>query len=172
LRTQAVKSGLGLHRRATAGPKQACGGTHQRDRGGDHGDFHVCGDSRSTGGRTIAEMNITPLVDVMLVLLIIFMVAAPIATRSLDLTLPQQPPPQPIVEPTHLRLGVQGDGQFLLEGTVLSEPALSAALRSAARTTPNAIVDVTVSENADDQAFASALAAARRSGLTNIALQR
>jgi biopolymer transport protein ExbD len=130
------------------------------------------GDSRSTGGRTIAEMNITPLVDVMLVLLIIFMVAAPIATRSLDLTLPQQPPPKPIVEPPHLRLGVQGDGQFMLEGAVLSEPALSAALRSAAHATPNAIVDVTVSEHADYQAFTSALAAAKRSGLTNIALQR
>jgi biopolymer transport protein ExbD len=131
------------------------------------------GDSRGTGGRMITEMNITPLVDVMLVLLIIFMVAAPIATRSLDLTLPQQPMPQPETnKPPHLRLGVQGDGQFTLEGTTLSEKALSAALRNAARATPNAIVDVTVSENADYQAFTSALAVARRSGLTNIALQR
>jgi biopolymer transport protein ExbD len=130
-------------------------------------------DSRGTGGRMITEMNITPLVDVMLVLLIIFMVAAPIATRSLDLTLPQQPMPQPeTIKQPHLRLGVQGDGQFTLEGTTLSENALSAALRNAARATPNAIVDVTVSENADYQAFTSALAAARRSGLTNIALQR
>ena len=131
------------------------------------------GDSRSTGGRTIAEMNITPLVDVMLVLLIIFMVAAPIATRSLDLTLPQQPLRQPeTIKPPHLRLLVQADGQFSLEGAVLSEQALSEALRNAARATPNAIVDVTVSEDADYQAFTSALAAARRSGLTNIALQR
>jgi biopolymer transport protein ExbD len=130
-------------------------------------------DSRGTGGRMITEMNITPLVDVMLVLLIIFMVAAPIATRSLDLTLPQQPTPRPeTIKPPHLRLGVQGDGQFTLEGTTLGEKALSAALRDAARATPNAIVDVTVSENADYQAFTSALAAARRSGLTNIALQR
>jgi biopolymer transport protein ExbD len=131
------------------------------------------GDSRGTGGRMITEINITPLVDVMLVLLIIFMVAAPIATRSLDLKLPQQPMPQPeTIKPPHLRLGVQGDGQFTLEGTTLSEKALSAALRNAARATPNAIVDVTVSENADYQAFTSALAVARRSGLTNIALQR
>ena len=130
------------------------------------------GDSRGTSGRMITEMNITPLVDVMLVLLIIFMVAAPIATRSLDLTLPQKPTPQPeTIKPPHLRLGVQGDGQFTLEGMALSEKALSAALRNAARATPNAIVDVTVSEKADYQAFTSALAAARRSGLTNIALQ-
>jgi biopolymer transport protein ExbD len=131
------------------------------------------GDSGSTGGRTIAEMNITPLVDVMLVLLIIFMVAAPIATRSLDLTLPQQSPPRPdTIKPLHLHLVVQGDGQFTLEGAAMSEAALSAALRNAARTTPDAIVDVTVSENADYQAFTSALASARRSGLANIALQR
>jgi biopolymer transport protein ExbD len=131
------------------------------------------GDSRGAGDRMITEMNITPLVDVMLVLLIIFMVAAPIATRSLDLTLPQRPPPQPAtIKPPHLRLGVQGDGQFTFEDAVLSERALSAALSRAARSTPNAIVDVTVSENADYQAFTSALAAARRSGLTNIALQK
>ena len=131
------------------------------------------GDSRGTGDRVIAEMNITPLVDVMLVLLIIFMVAAPIATRSLDLTLPQRREPLPdTVKPPHLRLVVQGDGQFSLDGAALGEQALSAALRNAARATPNAIVDVTVSEDADYQAFTSALAAARRSGLTNIALQR
>ena len=129
------------------------------------------GDSRDSGGRTMAEINITPLVDVMLVLLIIFMVAAPIATRSLELTLPQQPVSLP-EQPPHLRLVVQGDGQFLFEGAVLSEQALSAALHNAARATPNAIVDVTVSENADYQAFTSALAATRRSGLSNIALQR
>ena len=129
--------------------------------------------SSGNSGGPMVDMNVTPLVDVMLVLLIIFMVAAPIATRSLDLTLPQQPLPQPeTIKPPHLRLLVQADGQFSLEGAVLSEQALSAALRNAARATPNAIVDVTVSENADYQAFTSALAAARRSGLTNIALQR
>ena len=130
------------------------------------------GDSRTTGDRMITEMNITPLVDVMLVLLIIFMVAAPIATRSLDLTLPQRPPPQPDTKPLHLRLGVHGAGQFSFEGAVLSERALSAALGNAARATPHAVVDVTVSENADYQAFTSALTAARRSGFTNIALQK
>ena len=127
---------------------------------------------RGAGGRTMAEMNITPLVDVMLVLLIIFMVAAPIATRTLDLRIPQTPPPQPEqVKPPHLSLSVRGDGQFALEGTVLDAQALALALREAARVSPNTIVDVTVSENADYQAFTTALATTRHSGLTNIALQ-
>jgi biopolymer transport protein ExbD len=127
---------------------------------------------RGTSGRAMAEMNITPLVDVMLVLLIIFMVAAPLATRSLDLRLPQATPTQPeTVPPPHLSLSVRGDGQFALEGVVLGETALATALVAAARTTPNAIVDVTVSENADYQAFTTALAATRHSGLSNIALK-
>ncbi|GAB3345411.1 ExbD/TolR family protein [Lysobacter tyrosinilyticus] len=127
---------------------------------------------RGTAGRAMAEMNITPLVDVMLVLLIIFMVAAPLATRQLDLRLPQNTPPQPnAIKPPHLSLSVLGDGQFALDGAVLSEQALGAALSTAARREPNSIVDVTVSEAADYQAFTTALATTRHSGLSNIALQ-
>lgn len=129
------------------------------------------GDSREIGSRAMAEMNVTPLVDVMLVLLIIFMVAAPIATQSLDLQLPRRSPPTP-TQPTHVSLRVMGGGQFTLDGAVLSERTLPAALNDAARKAPNAIVDVKVSDNADYQAFTTALAAARRSGLTNIALQQ
>jgi len=126
---------------------------------------------RGSAGRAMAEMNITPLVDVMLVLLIIFMVAAPLATRSLDLRLPQAPPQPQLIKPPHVSLSVRGDGQFALDGAVLSEAALTTALGALARRAPNTIVDVTVSESADYQAFTTALATTRHSGLSNIALQ-
>src|SRR6218665_4048760 len=53
------------------------------------------------GGKTIsqnADINVTPFVDIMLVLLIIFMVAAPLATVSIRLDLPPATPPDPNVE--------------------------------------------------------------------------
>lgn len=135
--------------------------------------YAAAGDSgRETRGRAMAEMNITPLVDVMLVLLVIFMIAAPMATRSIDLTLPQSPPERPAVPPPHLSLRVLGDGQFTLEGAALGEQALASALGDAARNTPDAVLDVAVSENADYQAFTTAVSTARRSGIGNIALQQ
>ena len=130
------------------------------------------GSGRGVQGQPMAEMNITPLVDVMLVLLVIFMIAVPMVTRSIDLKLPQVQPPDPQVsKPPHLSLRVLGDGQFALDGVALSEQALASALGDAARHAPNTIVDVAVSENADYQAFTTALATARRSGISNIALQ-
>lgn len=127
------------------------------------------GSGRGVQGQPMVEMNITPLVDVMLVLLVIFMIAAPMVTRSIDLKLPQLPPPD--TQPPHLSLRVLGAGQFALEGAALSEQALASALGDAARHAPDTIVDVAVSENADYQAFTTALATARRSGISNIALQ-
>ena len=128
------------------------------------------GDSGSSRA-VMAEMNITPLVDVMLVLLVIFMIAAPIATGSIDLKLPQTRPDKPIAPPPHLSLRVLDDGQFILEGAAISEAALALALTDAAHSAPGTILDVAVSENADYQAFTTALATARHSGISNIALQ-
>ena len=119
----------------------------------------------------MAEMNITPLVDVMLVLLVIFMIAAPMVTRSIDLKLPQARPDKPVIPPAHLSLRVLGDGQFTLEGVALGERALAMALGDAARKAPDTIVDVAVSDEADYQAFTTALATARRNGISNIALK-
>ncbi|QNP41990.1 ExbD/TolR family protein [Lysobacter solisilvae (ex Woo and Kim 2020)] len=129
-------------------------------------------DSRgTTQPRAMAEMNITPLVDVMLVLLIIFMVAAPMATRSIEMRLPQASPRPQTEKPPQLELLVQGEGRFILDGAVLTRDALAAVLAQTARTAPDTVVNVRVSEDADYQAFTTAIATTRRSGLSNVALQ-
>ncbi len=63
----------------------------------------------------LAEINVTPLVDVMLVLLIIFMVSAPMMTRGIEVGLPEALSGEPIDE-TRLTVTVDSKGQFFLEG--------------------------------------------------------
>ncbi|QTN18180.1 biopolymer transporter ExbD [Brevundimonas sp. AJA228-03] len=92
--------------------------------------------SGSQGGKTIqqnADINVTPFVDIMLVLLIIFMVAAPLATVSIRLDLPPATPPDPSVEqkePVYISIQESGsifiaDQQTVLETLV---PDVCAAL--------------------------------------------
>jgi len=67
--------------------------------------------------RLVSEINVTPLVDVMLVLLIIFMVTAPMMTQGLEVDLPEtttkalRQPEEPLV------IGVDKEGQFSMNGT-------------------------------------------------------
>lgn len=119
-------------------------------------------------GRAMAEINITPLVDVMLVLLIIFMVTAPLLTRTLDVGLPQSggaPAARDRVE-----LLVEADGTFRLDGVLLDLRGLETQLAAIAGTSPNAVLEISANGEADYQAFASALSVARGSGLGHIAL--
>ncbi|MBB1061962.1 ExbD/TolR family protein [Marilutibacter spongiae] len=68
----------------------------------------------TTGGSgAMADINVTPLVDVMLVLLIIFMVTAPIASYPVDIALPQRstnPPPQVNDPPAPIKLRIDASG--------------------------------------------------------------
>jgi len=70
--------------------------------------------SNSAAGAPMADINVTPLVDVMLVLLIIFMVTAPILSYPIDIDLPQRvlnPPPETKVPPEPIRLRIDQAGQ-------------------------------------------------------------
>ena len=71
-------------------------------------------------GSPMMEMNTTPLIDVMLVLLIMFIITIPVATHSTDIDLPvpdDRPPPENLVKPTVNKLTLTRDGQILWNGT-------------------------------------------------------
>ena len=76
--------------------------------------------SNSGAGAPMADMNVTPMVDVMLVLLIIFMVTAPMTTYPIDVNLPQRtlnPPPQPKEPPPPIELRIDASGQVFWNNT-------------------------------------------------------
>jgi len=120
--------------------------------------------------RELAEINITPLVDVMLVLLVIFMVTAPLLSRPIETILPQPVPGKK--EPLNdlvLRIGLAGD--YTLDDRPVSLAELRTRLEDARIADPRTVLNVEASDGADYQQLVSALAQAEASGLDNIVMR-
>ena len=80
--------------------------------------------------RPMGEMNTTPLIDVMLVLLIMFIITIPVATHSVDIDLPQpvEGNPPPILEPLHNKIVVTREAEILWNGEPIDEATLAVLL--------------------------------------------
>src|SRR5436189_4118725 len=106
-----------------------------------------------TAGRITPQMNVTPLVDVVLVLLIIFMVVTPLLTKSLGLTVPKKPdetePPPPPSDNQPLTLTLGADGSVRLNSDVLAATEIEARLRSVLATRGEGVVFFDAEDAAD-----------------------
>jgi biopolymer transport protein TolR len=79
----------------------------------------------------MADINMTPMIDVMLVLLIIFMVAAPMLTTGMDVSLPESRTGKNLETQAPV-VTLAGDGRYQFEGNVLTGPQLRAELQKRA----------------------------------------
>lgn len=82
----------------------------------------------------LADMNVTPMVDVMLVLLVIFMITAPLMFRYQTLTLPQETLSQAVPDASPLTLSITADGKLFLDGEAVDEDTFRARLATFAIT--------------------------------------
>ena len=124
----------------------------------------------TSAGRDIAAINITPLVDVLLVLLIIFMVAAPVVTHRIDLDLPR-PTLNATPPPPAIRLGIGASGEIRWNDAVQPLSALEALMAVEARRAGSGkqpLLQIDASGDADYGRVARVLAAARNAGLDRI----
>ncbi len=129
----------------------------------------------STAGNRgpLAEINVTPLVDVMLVLLIIFIVTAPMVTRTMTLDLPQstnQPPVQ-LEPPEPIALRLDADGQVFWNASPVSlqdlQPRLIEQMRQSSGNQPE--LRISASQEAEYAVLAKVLAAAKNAQVEHIA---
>jgi biopolymer transport protein TolR len=92
--------------------------------------------------RPMSEINVTPLVDVMLVLLVVFMVAAPLLTVGVPVDLPQTQAP-PITEPKEpLVITINGEGRIFVQETEVPTDSLIPRLQAITGSNPDALLYV------------------------------
>lgn len=121
----------------------------------------------------MVEMNTTPLIDVLLVLIIMLIITIPIQTHAVKMDMPD-PNPQsepPLEKPEVVRLEVDFDGTLTWNGAVIPDgDTLIAYLTSAARKTPQPELHLRPNKLAKYDVVAKVLATAQRVGVTNIGI--
>jgi biopolymer transport protein TolR len=120
--------------------------------------------------RPLSEINVTPFVDVMLVLLIIFMVTAPLMQQGIDVDLPET-----TTQPLRLRdepliLSVKADGKFYLGRVELPEKELQAKLAAILEGLDGKEIFLRADKKAPYGLVVKALAAARAAGATKLGM--
>ena len=123
---------------------------------------------------SVAQINITPLVDVMLVLLVIFMIAAPVVSQPIRLDLPGAPLPQPVEPEPPIVLRIDAAGQLYWNGDPAPMPALRAMLQAEVTRAPQSAttLQIDASDEADYGIVAKVLAAARNAEVQRIGFLR
>ncbi len=128
--------------------------------------------SDTTGG-PMSEINVTPLVDVMLVLLIIFMVTMPIQSYPIDVDLPQNtqtPPVNPKEPPEPIELRIDGSGQVYWNDSPTPLPALQNLMAAEVQRDPTnqPTLEIDTSDDAEYEVLAKVLAAAKNADMIKI----
>jgi biopolymer transport protein TolR len=117
----------------------------------------------------MSEINVTPLVDVMLVLVVIFILTAPLLASSLQLELPRAEGAQPGTPAQSVAVAVDKDGQAFLNGEAVGQDALARRLKDIAARQPDAEVQLRADTAVPYGRVAEVMGAAQAAGLMRLA---
>ena len=124
----------------------------------------------SNGGQQMptAEINMVPLIDVMLVLLIIFMITAPLMTHSVKVDLPRASSTPTPEKPMTLQVSITADNTIHLGAEVIDPGTLETRFKDAVAQDANVELHLKADRDSRYEAVAETMSAARRAGLSKI----
>jgi biopolymer transport protein TolR len=123
---------------------------------------------RSSRPAPMSDINMTPLIDVMLVLLVIFIITAPLMTSSLKLDLPKTDAATPTSAPAFIALAINADGSLFFGDEPLTRDALALRVGTAAKANPQLEVQLRADQKVPYGQVAELLALIQAAGLTRI----
>jgi biopolymer transport protein TolR len=123
---------------------------------------------RTEGSRPMSDINVTPLVDVMLVLVVILIITAPLMASSLRLDLPRAEGAKPQDAPRFVTVGMDAQGGLFLDDKPTTPEQLAQALTESARRNPETEVQLRADQSVPYGKVVEIMGAAQKAGLSRI----
>ncbi|MEP6874662.1 MAG: biopolymer transporter ExbD [Burkholderiales bacterium] len=123
---------------------------------------------RTSGPTPMSDINMTPLIDVMLVLLVIFMITAPLMTSSLKLDLPKTDGAQPNDAPQFISVALDPQGKLFFGEDVVDATGFAARVADAARKNPRTEVQLRADKGVPYGRVAEVIGVVQKAGLSRI----
>lgn len=116
----------------------------------------------------MAEINMVPLIDVMLVLLVIFIITAPLLTHAVKIDLPKASSQPNLTKPENIQLAMRASGDIFWNGEPLTRLQLRERLAASSRLQPRPEIHLRADRTTQYQAIAEVMADTAKAGLTRI----
>lgn len=126
--------------------------------------------SQSDGDDVMSEINVTPLVDVMLVLLVAFIVTVPVMTNAIQVNLPKTAATKPPEPSKPITISVNAEGNAFINQTQVELPQLEAELIAKQAANPDQVYHLSSDEAVKYGSVAKVMAVIERAGVTKLAV--
>ena len=126
------------------------------------------GFARGGNPAPMAEINMIPLIDVMLVLLVIFIITAPLLTHAVKIDLPAASSQPNLTKPDHIALSIDASGQIFWNGERMNRAQIRERLAGTSKQRPQPELHLRADRATPYQALAEVMADAAKAGITRI----
>ncbi|WP_434772806.1 ExbD/TolR family protein [Pseudomonas entomophila] len=126
--------------------------------------------STQDSDEVLSEINVTPLVDVMLVLLVVFIVTAPLLTNAIPINLPKTEAVAPVEQKAPLVVSIDGSGKLFIDKDEIPADTLEARLKAAKGKNAELRVQLQADDGVNYGEVARAMAAIERAGIIKLAV--